>query len=179
MNRNTEAPSHCNPMSNEGYTLPLNDVEGRSEGGDSAKHISKGDVESSSSAAYEVLQRIHDSREKSQRKEDEQLKEILCRKDEKLNLQREILKLHVNEIEMKKEMHQYKKKQTREEHIQLRKQENELLAKQAEAQLLTTKAGIMAIYLEKVAPHLKDYYIEMQRQIMERRGFTPSNNNNS
>jgi hypothetical protein len=109
MNRNTEAPSHCNPMSNEGYTLPLNDVEGRSEGGDSAKHISKGDVESSSSAAYEVLQRIHDSREKSQRKEDEQLKEILCRKDEKLNLQREILKLHVNEIEMKKEMHQYKR----------------------------------------------------------------------
>jgi hypothetical protein len=83
----------------------------------------------------------------------------------------------VNEIEMK-EMHEYKK-QTREEHMQLRKQENELLAKQAEAQLLTAEAGIMAIDLEKVAPHFKDYYIGMQRQIMECRGFTPSNNNNS
>jgi hypothetical protein len=79
---------------------------------------------------------------------------------------------------MKKEVHEYKK-QTREEHMQLGKQENELLAKQAEAQLLTPEVGIMAIDLEKVAPHLKDYYIRMHRQIMECRGFTPSNNNNS
>jgi hypothetical protein len=56
-----------------------------------------------------------------------------------------------------------KKKQTREEHMQLKKQENELLAKQADAQLLTTEAGIMAIDLQKVDPHLKDYYIRMQR----------------
>jgi hypothetical protein len=47
--------------------------------------------------------------------------------------------------------------------MQLKKQENELLAKQADAQLLTTEAGIMAIDLQKVDPHLKDYYIRMQR----------------
>jgi hypothetical protein len=53
------------------------------------------------------------------------------------------------------------------------------LAKQNEAQLLTAEAGIMAVDLEKVAPHLKDYYIGMQREIMERRGFKSSSSNNA
>jgi hypothetical protein len=30
----------------------------------------------------------------------------------------------------------------------------------------------MAVDIDKVAPHLKNYYIGMQRQIMERRGFS-------
>jgi hypothetical protein len=33
----------------------------------------------------------------------------------------------------------------------------------------------MAVDIENVAPHLKNYYIGMQRQIMERRGFGSSN----
>ncbi|KAG2542749.1 hypothetical protein PVAP13_9NG659533 [Panicum virgatum] len=48
---------------------------------------------SSSSTAVDVLQRIHDNREKCQQKEDEQMVQILTRKDEKLSLQREYLDL--------------------------------------------------------------------------------------
>lgn len=113
-----------------------------------------------------MLQRFHDSREKSQLKEDEQLLQILSRKDEKINLQRELLKMQMHEMDMKKEVHETKKQQ-HEEQLQLRKQENEIRAKQTEAQLLTAEAGIMAIDLDKVAPHLKDYYIGMPRQIIE------------
>jgi hypothetical protein len=114
---------------------------------------------SSSSTAVDVLQRIHDNREKCQHKEDEQMVQILTRKDKKLSLQREFLQF---------------KKQQREENLILRKQEAENVAKQAEAQLLSAEAGIMAIDIDKVTPHLKNYYIGMQRQIMERRGFATS-----
>jgi hypothetical protein len=82
-----------------------------------------------------------------------------------------VVKLQKDAIELKK--------QAREENLLLRKQEHELLAKQTEAQLLTAEAGIMVVDLEKVAPHLKDYYIGMQREIMERRGFKSSSSNNA
>jgi len=141
-----------------------NNVPERPEGRDSAKRRNKRAAESEASTAVEVLQRIHDNREKNQAKEDDQLEQILARKDEKLSLQREILQM---------------KKQAREEDLQLRKQETELRAKQTEAQLMTAEAGIMGVDLEKVAPHLKDYYIGMQRQIMERRGFAPGSSNNT
>jgi hypothetical protein len=39
---------------------------------------------------------------------------------------------------------------------------------------MATEAVIMGIGLEKVAPHLKDYCIGMQKRIMERMGFTSS-----
>ena len=155
----------------EGELPSKNNVHDRPEGRDTAKRRSRRESESSASTAFEVLQRIHDNREKSQLKEEEQLQQILNRKDEKLNLQRAVLKVHMDIIELKK--------QAREEDLLLRKQEHELLAKQTEAQLLTAEAGIMAIDLEKVAPHLKEYYIGMQRQIMGRRGFGSSSSNNS
>jgi hypothetical protein len=101
------------------------------------------------------------------------LQQILSRKYEKINPQREFLKIQMNEMDMKKEMHKIKKHQ-HDEQLQLRKQENKIIAKQTETQLLAAEAGIMTIYPEKVAPHLKDYYIGMQRQIMERRGFATS-----
>jgi hypothetical protein len=135
-----------------------NSMPARPEGRDSAKKKRVADA-SSSSTAVDVLQCIHDNREKCQQKEDEQMVQILTRKDEKLSLQREFLQF---------------KKQWREENLILRKQEAENVAKQAEAQLLSAEAGIMAIDIDKVAPHLKNYYIGMQRQIMERRGFATS-----
>jgi hypothetical protein len=55
----------------------------------------------------------------------------------------------------------------------------ENVAKQAEAQLLSAEAGIMAIDIDKVAPHLKNYCIGMQCQIMERRGFATSGPKNA
>jgi hypothetical protein len=95
-------------------------------------------------------------------KEEVQLREILSRKDEKLNLQRQIVQLHMNGMEIKKEIHEYKK-QTREEHLQLRKKEAEFQEKQVEAHLLTAEVGIMAINMQKVPPLLKNYYIGMQK----------------
>ena len=135
-----------------------NSIPARPAGRDSTKRKRVADA-SSSSTTVDVLQRIHDNREKCQQKEDEQMVQILTRKDEKLSLQREYLDL---------------KKQQREENLILRKQEADNVAKQAEAQLLTAEAAIMAIDIDKVAPHLNNYYIGMQRLIMERRGFASS-----
>ncbi|TVU29753.1 hypothetical protein EJB05_21337, partial [Eragrostis curvula] len=150
----------CHAALGEG--INENSLPARPEGRDSAKRKRAADSSSSNTAA-EVLQRIHDNREKCQEKEDEQMLQILTRKDEKLSLQREFLDL---------------KKQQREENFILRQQEAVLrqqeatnAATQAEAQLLAAEAGIMAVDIDKVAPHLKNYYIGMQRQIMERRGF--------
>ncbi|TVU44876.1 hypothetical protein EJB05_04338 [Eragrostis curvula] len=137
---------------NENSMLP------RPEGRDSAKKKRIADA-SSSSTAVDVLQRINENREKCQQKEDEQMVQILTRKDEKLSLQREVLEL---------------KKQQLEENLILRKQEAENAAKQAEAQLLLAEAQIMSVDIDKVAPRLKNYYIGMQLQIAERRGFASS-----
>ncbi|CAL5076459.1 unnamed protein product [Urochloa decumbens] len=84
-----------------------NGMRARPEGRDGAKRKRVADA-SSSSSTVDVLQRIHDNREKCQQKEDEQMVQILTRKDEKLSLQREYLDL---------------KKQQREENLILRKQE--------------------------------------------------------
>jgi hypothetical protein len=93
----------------EGQLPSENNVHDRPEGRNSAKRRNRRESESSSSTAFEVLQRIHDSREKNQLKEEEQLQQILNRKDEKLNLQREVVKLQKDAIELKK--------QAREEHF--------------------------------------------------------------
>ncbi|CAN6167689.1 unnamed protein product [Urochloa humidicola] len=69
-----------------------NSMPARPEGRDSAKRKRAADT-SSSNTAVEVLQRIHDNREKCQQKEDEQMVQILTRKDEKLSIQREFLDL--------------------------------------------------------------------------------------
>ncbi|KAL6838230.1 hypothetical protein ACP4OV_031946 [Aristida adscensionis] len=133
----------------------LNNQLDRLEGRDNAKR-KRATEASSSSSAVEVLHRIHENREKCQQKEDEQMVQILARKDEKLSIQRELLDL---------------KKQQSEENLILRKLEAENVAKQADAQLLSAETAIMGVDIDKVAPHLKNYYLGMQQQIMECRGF--------
>lgn len=61
--------------------------------------------------------------------------------------------------------------------VQQQKKENEIREKQTKAQLMSVEFSIMSIDIEKVpGPYLKNYYLGMQRQIMERRGFSsPSN----
>jgi len=86
----------------EGELPYENNVRDKPEGRDTAKRRSRRKSESSSSTAFEVLQRIHDNREKSQLKKEEQLQQILNRKDEKLNLQRAVLKVQMDIIELKK-----------------------------------------------------------------------------
>ena len=65
----------------------------RPEGRDSAKKKRSRamDATSASSTAVDVLQRMQENREKNVVKQDEQLLEILTRKDENIKIQRELL----------------------------------------------------------------------------------------
>ncbi|KAF0894246.1 hypothetical protein E2562_037741 [Oryza meyeriana var. granulata] len=147
---NSTSPDQMSPPSTQGHTV-AGHAESRyenvdiawPEGRDSAKRRrSKSFAEtSSSSTAVEVLQRLHEKSEKTELKQDQQMKK-----------------------HMKMSVKQHKK-------------ENEIREKQMEAQLMSVESSIMSIDIEKVPPYLKNYYLGMQRQIMERRGFSsPSNN---
>lgn len=136
----------------------------RPEGRDSAKRRrSKSFTEtSSSSTAVEVLQRLQEKSEKTEQKQDQQMGEILSRKDEKIKIQRDLFNLQKKHMKMT---------------MQQKKKENAFREKESEAQLITAESSIMSIDIDKVPPHLKSYYVGMQRKIMERRGFiSPSNN---
>ena len=136
----------------------------RPEGRDSAKRRrSKSFTEtSSSSTAVEVLQRLQEKSEQTEQKQDQQMAEILSRKDEKIKIQRDLFNLQKKHMKMT---------------LQQQKKENKIREKETEAQLITAESSIMSIDIEKVPPHLKNYYVGMQRQIMVRRGFiSPSNN---
>ncbi|KAF0930215.1 hypothetical protein E2562_030860 [Oryza meyeriana var. granulata] len=136
----------------------------RPEGRDSAKRRrSKSFTEtSSSSTAVEVLQRLQEKSEKTELKQDQQMAEILSRKDEKIKIQRDLFNLQKKHMKMS---------------MQQKKKENAIREKESEAQLISAESSIMSIDIEKVPPYLKNYYLGMQRQIMERRGFiSPSNN---
>ena len=86
---------------------------------------------------------------------------ILSRKDEKIKIQRDLFNLQKKHMKMS---------------MQQQKKENKI-RKESEAQLITAESSIISIDIEKVPPHLKNYYVGMQRQIMVRRGFiSPSNN---
>ena len=141
-------------------------TKSRPEGRDAAKRRrSKSFTDtSSSSTAVEVLQRLQENSEKTEQKQDQQMAEILSRKDEKIKIQRDMFKLQKKHMKMTE---------------QQQKKENAIREKEFEAQLISAESGIMSIDIEKVPPYLKDYYLGMQMQIMKRRGFTsPSAPNN-
>lgn len=100
---------------------------------------------------------MQDKAEQTEEKQDKQMAEILSRKDEKIKIQKDLLKLQKKQMKMT---------------AQQQKKENEIREKQSEAELMSAEASIMSIDIEKVPPHLKNYYLGMQWQIMERRGFT-------
>ncbi|KAF0900941.1 hypothetical protein E2562_037081 [Oryza meyeriana var. granulata] len=168
---NSTSPDRMSPPSTQGHTV-AGHAESRNEnvditqpeGRDSAKRRrSKSFAETlSSSTAVEVLQRLHEKSEKSELKQDQQMVEILSRKDEKIKIQRDLFNLQKKHMKMSVKQH---------------KKENEIREKQMEAQLMSVESSIMSIDIEKVPSYLKNYYLGMQRQIMERRGFSsPSNN---
>jgi hypothetical protein len=87
--------------------------------------------------------------------------EILSRKDEKIKIQRDLFNLQKKHMKMT---------------MQQKKKENTIREKESEAKLISAESRIMSVDIEKVPPHLKNYYVGMQLQIMERRGFiSPSN----
>jgi hypothetical protein len=88
--------------------------------------------------------------------------EILNRKDEKIKIQTELFNLQKKQMRISIKQH---------------KKESEIREKLTEAQLISAKASIMSINVEKVPPYLKRYYLGMHQQIMERRGFSGAPNN--
>ena len=134
------------------------------EGRDSAKRRRSNSFTetSSSSTAVEVLQRLQEKSEKTEQKQDQQMTEILSRKDEKIKIQRDLFNLQKKHMKMS---------------VQQKKKENTIREKESEAHLILAESSIMSVDIEKVPLYLKNYYLGMQRQIMERRGFiSPSNN---
>ena len=115
----------------------------RPEGRDSAKRRrSKSFTEaSSSSTAVEVLQGMQEKLEKkTEQKQDQQMAEILSRKDEKIKIQKDLFNLQKKHMKMT---------------LQQQKKENNIREKETEAQLITAESRIMSIDIEKVPPHLK------------------------
>lgn len=61
--------------------------------------------------------------------------------------------------------------------VQQKKKENKIREKQTKVQLISAEYSIMSIDIEKVPFYLKNYYLDMQMQIMECRGFNSLLNN--
>ncbi|CAD6219011.1 unnamed protein product [Miscanthus lutarioriparius] len=161
----------CPPIQGHAESGNENIETSRPEGRDSAKkRRSKSFAEtSSSSTAVEVLQKLQDKSEKTEQKQDQQMAEILSRKDEKIKIQKDLFILQKKHMKMK--VQQQKKE------IMIREKEAESRKKESEAQLITAESSIMSVDIDKVPPHLKNYYAGMQQEIMVRRGFmSPPNN---
>ncbi|WVZ62602.1 hypothetical protein U9M48_012333 [Paspalum notatum var. saurae] len=137
----------------------------RPEGRDKAKKMRTKHMcdTSESSTALDVLQMMNLDRETRMHKQDDQMAEILSRKDEKIKIQKEMLENQKREIEMRQKQH--------EDSMSATKTNQEIRIMESEAQLLNAEAGIMSMDLDKLAPHICAYYTGMQKRIMERRGF--------
>jgi hypothetical protein len=90
--------------------------------------------------AVEVLQRLQEKSEKTEQKQDQQMAEILSRKDEKIKIQRDLFNLQKKHMKMT---------------MQQKKKKNSFREKESEAQLISAESGIMSVDIEKVPPHLK------------------------
>ncbi|WVZ91553.1 hypothetical protein U9M48_037706 [Paspalum notatum var. saurae] len=142
-----------------------NDPLDRPEGRDTAKkrrNRAAGD-NTASSTAVEVLQSMHERSQKKDDKEDTQMAQILQRKDAKIELQQR----------------NGKKMEIEKEKLQLTREEVQMRKDQTKVEMLKAKAHFMGQDLEKLAPHLREYYISIQREIMERHGIRPPPNNSS
>ncbi|KAG0534049.1 hypothetical protein BDA96_04G245300 [Sorghum bicolor] len=149
-----------NSASLDGMSSPP--TQGHAESGNQNTDTSRPEGRDSAKRPVEVLQRLQEKSEKTEQMQDQQMVEILSRKDEKIKIQRDLFNLQKKHMKMS---------------VQQKKKENAIREKESEAHLISAESSIMSIDIEKVPPYLKNYYLGMQRQIMERRGFSgPSNN---
>ncbi|WVZ85341.1 hypothetical protein U9M48_032280, partial [Paspalum notatum var. saurae] len=112
---------------------------------------------SASSAAIEVLQRMNERGQIKDDKEDSQMAQILQRKDAKIELQHNMIALQREEMEKRWELEKERLILTREE-VEMRKE-------QTKVELLKAEAHFMGEDLDKLAPHLKEYYISIQQEL--------------
>jgi hypothetical protein len=137
----------------------------RPEGRDSAKKKrARPTVDTSaSSTAIEVLQRMNERSQIKDDKEDSQMAQILQRKDAKIELQQNMIALQREEMEKRWELEKEK--------ISLAREEVAARKEQTKVELLKAEAHFMGQDLDKLSPHMKEYYISVQREILERHGI--------
>ncbi|WVZ54709.1 hypothetical protein U9M48_005467 [Paspalum notatum var. saurae] len=145
--------------------LNTNGELARPEGRDTAKKKrARPTVDTSvSSTTIEVLQSMNERGQIKNDKEDSQMAQILQRKDAKIELQQNMIALQREEMEKRWEIEKEKLSLTREE-VEMRKE-------QTKVELLKAEAHFMGQDLDKLASHLKEYYISIQREIMDRHGI--------
>jgi len=149
------------------------DTTARPEGRDTAKkrRARPCEEDSVSSAAIEVLSAMNARGQVKDDKEDTQMAQILQRKDAKIELQQTMIAMQREEMEKRWEIEKEK--------LLLNKEEVELRKEQTKVEMLKAEAHFMGQDLDKLAPHLREYYMSIQREIMERRGIRPSSNGSS
>ncbi|KAG0534040.1 hypothetical protein BDA96_04G244700 [Sorghum bicolor] len=114
-----------NSASLDGMSSPP--TQGHAESGNQNTDTSRPEGRDSAKRPVEVLQRLQEKSEKTEQMQDQQMVEILSRKDEKIKIQRDLFNLQKKHMKMS---------------------------------------------TSRRSPYLKNYYLGMQRQIMERRGFS-------
>ncbi|KAJ1283207.1 hypothetical protein BS78_03G110600 [Paspalum vaginatum] len=141
------------------------DNTARPEGRDNAKKrkARASAADSQSSAAIEVLSAMNARGQQKDEKEDTQMAQILERKDAKIELQQNLIAMQREDMEKRYEIEKEKLLLTREE-VELRKQQNTV-------EMMKAEAHFMGQDVEKLAPHLREYYLTIQREIMERHGI--------
>jgi hypothetical protein len=107
---------------------------------------------STSSPAVEMMRRMSENRSRIEEKKEEHNREVIARKDEKINLQKQMLQVQMKEMD-------------------IREKESIIRERKYEARLIAAETSIMGMDLEKVPSYLKAYYIGMQHDIMRHQGF--------
>ena len=89
--------------------------------------------------------------------------QILERKDAKIQLQQNLIAMQREDMEKRYEIEKEK--------LVLNREEVELRKEQTKVDMLKAEAHFMGQDLDKLAPHLREYYLTIQREIMERHGI--------
>ena len=141
------------------------DNTARPEGRDNAKKRKARACaqDSQSSAAIEVLSAMNARGQLKDDKEDTQMAQILERKDAKIQLQQNLIAMQREDMEKRYEIEKEK--------LVLNREDLELRKENTKVEMLKAEAHFMGQDLDKLAPHLREYYLTIQREIMERHGI--------
>ena len=89
--------------------------------------------------------------------------QILERKDAKIQLQQNLIAMQREDMERRYEIEKEK--------LVLNREDLELRKENTKVEMLKAEAHFMGQDLDKLAPHLRKYYLTIQHEIMERHGI--------
>ncbi|WVZ94731.1 hypothetical protein U9M48_040595 [Paspalum notatum var. saurae] len=137
----------------------------RPEGRDTAKKRKSRacGANSASSATIEVLSAMNAREQLKDDKEDTQMAQILQRKDAKIELQQNLIAMQREDMTLRYQIEKEK--------LLLNREEVELRKEHTKVEMMKAEAHSMGQDVEKLAPHLREYYLSIQCEIMERHGI--------